>query len=198
MNALHPVAAQAAFPSPCARTRSVRANAEPCAVTARWAKPHRLRKARGQQGVMLLEVLIALLIFSIGALGLVGLQAAATRQSNQASFRAEAALLAQDLVGQMWLGARDHATLNAAYSSSATTPAGYNAWKDRVKARLPGIVEADIPNNVAAANLPTVELTQQGAGANASTRVTITLFWKAPGEPPADPSHQYRLVTEIR
>ena len=170
-----------ALPRPAAPTRHP-SGAQP---RRRSSAPHR--------GVMLLEVLIALLIFSIGALGLVGLQAAATRQSNQASFRAEAALLAQDLVGQMWLGARDFTTLNANFSSTAASPSGFNAWKDRVKARLPGIVEGPTP-----ANLPTVALVQQGAGANASAQVTITLFWKAPGEPSAAPAHEYVLITEIR
>jgi type IV pilus assembly protein PilV len=63
--------------------------------------------SRPQRGVMLLEVLIALLIFALGVLGLVGLQARAARDSSQTKYRADATLLANDLLGQMWLTSRD-------------------------------------------------------------------------------------------
>jgi type IV pilus assembly protein PilV len=43
---------------------------------------------------MLLEALIAILIFSFGILGLVGLQANAINLSTDAKYRADAALLA--------------------------------------------------------------------------------------------------------
>ena len=60
------------------------------------------RKARAQRGFMLLEVLVALLIFSIGVLGIVGLQASMTKAQTGSKFRADAAFLAQRLVGGMW------------------------------------------------------------------------------------------------
>ena len=54
---------------------------------------------------MLLEVLIALLVFSVGVLGLVGLQANSMQQSTQSRYHTEAMLLANDLTGQMWVAA---------------------------------------------------------------------------------------------
>ena len=50
-----------------------------------------------QSGVMLLEALIAILIFSLGILALIGLQATAISQSTDARYRSEAALLANDI-----------------------------------------------------------------------------------------------------
>lgn len=51
-----------------------------------------------QQGISMLEVLIALLIITIGALGFAGLQMKALHSSNDANHRARAILLAQDAV----------------------------------------------------------------------------------------------------
>jgi type IV pilus assembly protein PilV len=148
---------------------------------------------------MLLEVLIALLIFSLGVLGLVGLQANAVKQSGQAKYRTDATLLANELIGQMWVTNRTFATLSNGFSS-ATNGASYAAWKPRVEATLPG----------AGTYPPTVVLTQVaplpdivGGGTAASTRppstlVTITMRWKAPGEPPADPPHSFVLINEIK
>ena len=48
-------------------------------------------RLRRQGGFMLIEALIAILIFSIGILGIVGLQAAAVNQSTDARYRSEAA-----------------------------------------------------------------------------------------------------------
>lgn len=159
------------------------------------------RRPRAQSGVMLLEVLIALLIFALGVLGLVGLQANAIKQSGQAKYRADATLLANELIGQMWLTGRNFATLNTAFTSASGGGAQYNAWRTRVEANLPG----------ASAHPPVVALTQiqpldaivAGAAASAvgltpSTRVTITMRWKAPGEPAGDPPHSFVLVNEIK
>ena len=58
----------------------------------------RLRKH--QSGVMLLEALIAILIFSLGVLGVVGMQASAIAASRDAKYRTDAALLANEIIGQ--------------------------------------------------------------------------------------------------
>ena len=158
-----------------------------------------LNSRRPQSGVMLLEVLIALLIFALGVLGLVGLQANAIKQSGQSQYRTDATLLANDLIGQMWLTDRTFATLSTGFSS-ATNGASFAAWKPRVEASLPG----------AATYPPTVVITQVapladivGAASAVSTRppstlVTITMRWKAPGEPASDPAHSFVLTNEIK
>ena len=55
-----------------------------------------------QQGVVLLEALIAILIFSMGILALVGLQAAMIKNTSDAKYRSEASFIAQQWIGVMW------------------------------------------------------------------------------------------------
>ena len=131
---------------------------------------------------MLLEVLIAILIFSFGMLGVVGLQATAVQQSTAARYRAEAALLAEQLIGRMWVDNRAASALRAKYASCESCE-GYAVWLETVKATLPGVQDNR--------NAPTVDI-------DATTGVvTITIFWQAPGEEDASP-HQYDIETQIR
>jgi type IV pilus assembly protein PilV len=55
-----------------------------------------------QRGVTLIEVMVAVLVFSFGLLGLVGLQARATQYSIGAEDANRAALLANEVVTTMW------------------------------------------------------------------------------------------------
>ena len=55
-----------------------------------------------QHGVVLLETLIAILIFSLGVLGIVGLQATMIKNTSEAKYRSEASYIAQQRIGQMW------------------------------------------------------------------------------------------------
>lgn len=158
-----------------------------------------LNSRRPQSGVMLLEVLIALLIFALGVLGLVGLQANAIKQSGQAKYRTDATLLANELIGQMWVSDRTFNTLSTAFDS-ATNGASYAAWKTKVEANLPGA--GTYPPTVVVtqvAPLPDIVGTTTTASTRApSARVTITMRWKAPGEPAADPAHSFVLTNEIK
>ena len=69
-----------------------------------WIKPMTTElKPRAQQtGAYLLEALIGILIFALGVLGIVGLQAASLRTTTDSSLRAEAVFAATQLIGQMW------------------------------------------------------------------------------------------------
>jgi type IV pilus assembly protein PilV len=91
--------------------------------------PKRAREA----GFAMFEALIALLICAMGVLGVVGLQGTMTRAQTAATFRAEAAFLAQRLIGEMWTD-RDNLAL---YTTSSCGTACAD-WKARVAARLPG------------------------------------------------------------
>ena len=85
-----------------------------------------MRKA--QSGVMLLEALIAILIFSFGVLGVVGLQTTAQAVTRDASYRADAALLANELVGRLFsFENRTGTALRDAFQGSA----GFLSSKDR-------------------------------------------------------------------
>jgi type IV pilus assembly protein PilV len=76
----------------------------------------RKKIATSQQGVALLEALIAFLIVSFGVLGVIGLQAAMVKNSGDARYRAEASQIAQQRIGAMWM---DQAHL-ADYAEMAT------------------------------------------------------------------------------
>lgn len=61
----------------------------------------RRRYHNKQQGSMLIEALVAVLIFSMGILALVGLQGAMLKNTSESKYRAEASLIAQERLGLM-------------------------------------------------------------------------------------------------
>lgn len=68
---------------------------------------------------MLLEALIAILIFSMGILAIVALQAVSIKLAGDAKYRSDAALLAEEMLAQMWVSDRTPATLNALFATNA-------------------------------------------------------------------------------
>jgi len=157
--------------------------------------PRRVQQQQGR-GFMLLEVLIALLIFSLGVLGLVGLQANATKESGQSQYRAQAVMLADELVGMMWAGDHSNGNILATYGP-ASTDASFAAWKAKVAAQLPGVG--------AAASAPAVTLTTVAplAGTTptptSSTQVVIQIYWQLPSESiNSDYAHNVTVTTQIR
>lgn len=141
--------------------------------------------ARTQRGIMLLEALIAILIFSVGILGLVGLQATAVRQSTDARMRSDAAQLADRLIGQMWVDNRETAALQAKYNTCLTSSCpGYLGWVASVSESLPGVT-------LTSPLRPSVTVDNAGI-------VTISIFWSAPGEEPGASAHRYDVEAQIR
>ncbi len=63
---------------------------------------NRLKLKVQQKGAVLLEALIAVLIFSFGILALAGLQAAMLKNTTNSKYRADASFIAQQTLGQMW------------------------------------------------------------------------------------------------
>lgn len=55
-----------------------------------------------QQGVVLVEALVAILLFSIGVLAVAGLQATMVKNTSESKFRADAAYVAQKRIGELW------------------------------------------------------------------------------------------------
>ena len=132
---------------------------------------------------MLLEAFIAILIFSMGILAIVGMQASAVKSATDAKYRAEANLLANQLIGQMWVGDRTAATMRTNYQGGAGTDgSAYTAWYSAVQATLPG----------ANTNPPIVNIDA------ATSLVSITVRWKGPTEPLADPAHRYSVLAQIK
>lgn len=119
-----------------------------------------------QGGVMLIEALIGILIFSIGVLAMIGMQATAMRATIDAKYRSEASFLTNEIIGAMWV---DRANLNG-YITSPSTPASCPGaapcvWLTRVQTVMP---------QATGANAPTIAVSGQQA--------TITVRWQRPGE----------------
>lgn len=55
-----------------------------------------------QRGVVLIEAMVAILLFSVGVLAIAGLQASMIQNTSQSKFRAEAGYIAQQQIGLMW------------------------------------------------------------------------------------------------
>ena len=128
-----------------------------------------------QQGSIVLEALISILIFSIGILAIVGLQAASIKNTAAAKYRTDASLLANQVIGQMWLGDKTNATLVANFSSP--DGADYVTWADTVSQALPG----------ASAVPPTIAI-------DANNNATVTVFWQGPDEAEA---HNYTAIAVV-
>lgn len=154
-----------------------------------FGHPPSLKK---QSGMMLLEGLIAILVFSLGILALVGMQAVAVKQVTDAKYRSDASLLASQLLGTMWVSDRLPANLRANFDTTNGTSAALTSWQTAVATALPGVT---LPGITPAVNPPTVDVTAIG-GVNDGT-VTVTIFWLAPGDPSPDP-HSYVTVAQIR
>ena len=55
-----------------------------------------------QRGAMLIEAMVAILIFSLGVLAIVGLQATMIKNIDDAKYRSEASYIGQTRIAQMW------------------------------------------------------------------------------------------------
>jgi len=120
-----------------------------------------------QQGVMLLEALVAILIFTLGIIAVMGMQAASISQVTQAKYRTDASYLANQIIGKMWT---DFPNLSS-YSSAGY--AGRATWNAAVASTLP---------------------TGNGVIAIAGTTATVTVTWKLPSE---SVTHQFVTIATI-
>lgn len=92
------------------------------------------RKCRSVQGgFLLIEALISILIFSMGVIALIGLQAMAINNTLHGKYRTEASYLVNSLVGQMMVDQ----TNVASYADGANASANRTAWNTEVAAALP-------------------------------------------------------------
>jgi type IV pilus assembly protein PilV len=144
-----------------------------------------IRGTKKQGGSILLEALVAILIFSVGILAIVGMQTTAVRAAGDAKFRSDASLLAGELLGQMWVSDRVAANLQTNFQGGGgTNGAAYTTWLANVTTALPG----------ATANPPVVTVDTTVS----PPRVTIQVFWLQPSEPAGTTPHNYAIVAQIQ
>lgn len=121
---------------------------------------------RGQAGVALLEVLVSVLLFSLGVLGLIGLQARAINLSIDAEDRNRAALIANDIAATMW--------------TTRTVAIDAAAWTTRA-------------SNLQAGGLPSGNVTITSDATTNSADIVIT--WRPPQRATDEPSRLTTRVT---
>lgn len=133
------------------------------------------RARRRQQGVAMLEAMIAIVILAIGLIGTVGMQARAVAALNDAGMRAEATMAADKLVGTM--NADSANVANYALALGAAPNATLAPWVAETRSYIPN------------AKLSVV-LTPQVR----RTQVDITIKWTRKA---GDPENQHLVTAYI-
>jgi type IV pilus assembly protein PilV len=145
-----------------------------------------------QSGIALLEALIGILLFSLGILAMVAMQAASVNAVADAQYRIEAVNAANQLLGQMWTAVdrSNSATVQASlltfehqdsgspaecnFSGTAATSPTIVAWLNHLNTGGPG------GGPLLPGATPAMQQVEIDTGAN--NRVTITLCWSAPND----------------
>jgi type IV pilus assembly protein PilV len=145
-----------------------------------------------QSGIALLEALIGILLFSLGILAMVAMQAASVNAVADAQYRIEAVNATNELLAQMWTAVdRTNATtvqnsLLAFEHQTAGNPADCNFtgnpsaiqavtdWLNHLNSGGPGGAPL-LPGAT-----PTMQQIEVDTGV--SNRVTVTLCWQAPND----------------
>lgn len=132
----------------------------------------RLFKLRGsvalpscQRGSSLVEVLLAIVLFSVGLLSLMMLLSTSFIETGNARYRSEASMLASDLIAQMWTGDRSLTSLRDRFTNADSED--YQRWLATVHSRLPGTDGSHHLPEIAIDNNRTVK---------------VLLRWQAPGD----------------
>lgn len=139
-----------------------------------------------QSGSVILEALIAILIFSVGILALIGMQATAISNVSDAKYRADASFLTDQIIGVMW--ANRVASTVAGVTTYAPDPSfACNTTASGVCSNA--VVQQWAASDVAAA-LPNSTANIAISGSQA----TVTLTWTPPK---ATTSHRQTTVAII-
>lgn len=117
---------------------------------------------RYQSGSLLLESLIAILIFSVGILAVVGLQAQSIRDVTGARARIEASNVANQIVGEIW--------------ANVTTPTSIAGTYNDTSTKI-GTLASQLPSGKAVVAVTPIVVPSGGTINN----VTVTLTWRPPG-----------------
>ena len=168
---------------------------------------------KSQSGMMLIEALIAILIFSLGILGMVAMGSVAIAAQSDSQYRTEAANYANEIASRIALDMAQtsyngpallnyaHQPANGGYCSFTGAPSGQQVVTDWVN-RVAGVTDPKLglPGASVTSQQITVDQTP-GVGFN---RVTITICWQPPSSRASTfsnmafaPPHQYQLVTYI-
>jgi type IV pilus assembly protein PilV len=144
---------------------------------------------KAERGFFLIEALIALLIFTLGILGMIGMGATAVGAQSDARYRSDAATLADEIAGYIQLNA-DRSTLvnlQASLNSFQHQPGGANCVFNGALSGDPGLLAVlnkvvtvgpglpGLPGTNAATQQILIDTTPAGFN-----RVQITICWQTP------------------
>lgn len=143
---------------------------------------------RHQSGVMLLEVMIGMILFLIGILGVMGLQAVSMKNTVDAKYRTEATYLANQIIGRMWADAANLGSYAIPAGTDCPDPGALandkERWMNQVCAPPLGLPGADT-------NPPTIVLTNVTP---TSATVTVTINWRKDA---SENVHNHTVITDI-
>lgn len=154
------------------------------------------RHAPLQRGIVLIDAMIAILIFSVGILGMVALQGSAVEMTGSANYRLNAAMLADHVIAQMW--ATDPSQLQTLFAGSGSGDSSggtsYTTWAKSFDCSSKPVPINCLPGTKA--NPPSIAVTPQTIASSGNTQyqVTVTVYWQAPSDSSV---HKYVSVTAI-
>jgi len=135
---------------------------------------------RRSNGFALIEVMVSVLLFAIGILGLVGLQASMTQAQTSSKVRADAANLADELTAIIW---SDMTNIAAYTTGGCAGNARCNGWLTKLPQVLPGGALQTLTVDLAGTSI-----TNQDYGL-----ITITLNWTLPN----GGTHTYTSISNV-
>jgi len=144
---------------------------------------------RSQQGSMLLEALISILIFSMGILAIVGLQATSIKLSSDAKYRSDASMLANQHLAMMWADIASAVTASAANVATPFDAAEFDSYNGNSSGGFSGGANFDNWYNNLTATLP-------GASATVSTTAPILVCGNTPS-PTCGPGFLQSTRTDV-
>lgn len=141
---------------------------------------------RKQGGVMLLEALIGILIFSVGILAMVGMQATAFSASADAKNRAEAAAFANDIISRIWMSvdrtsnASIITSLNSFVLNSSGTDCAFTGGQADGSNTILTQWVSDVTSTSTGLLGATAAMQQIDVASASMNRVTVTVCWQTP------------------
>lgn len=154
----------------------------------------RMQRDRKLRGFVLLDALVAIVIFSIGILGMVALQASAVTLTSGANYRINAAMLTDQVIGQMWGDTSSPTALETDYAgANGTGGTQYTNWLNTIDCSSTAPSTSCLPG--VKTNPPSIVFTQTNPATRPNDyQVTVTIKWQAPEDLNA---HSYVAITQI-
>ena len=146
---------------------------------------NRIRRPAAMQGFSLIEVLVAIVVLSVGLLGLAALQVSGLRVGQSSFYRAQAAQFAADMADRMRANLGD--ARNYTLALTDPTPTGTSIrdrdraeWRTRLRT-LPGgngaiAIDQDV-NNMDVVTITVRWDDSRGGGATDQTFELVTRLW---------------------